>query len=229
VYLIVTRACFQSSALCVLVCAALVGIASRHLVVITTPDHPTSTNTMALSVRDRVGGALWGMFIGDALSMPVHWIYSPESLRQEYGVVRDFLAPKRSHPSSIMSLHSADRAGRKAYGNAASPRKIVGDVILKGKRHLWEEPKLHYHFGLQAGDNTLNLLVARVLMRSIATSGRYDADHFLKEYISFMTAGADSSIVHACPCVLSTTHYNFFADLVSCVFPFWSLSRKLAQ
>jgi ADP-ribosyl-[dinitrogen reductase] hydrolase len=150
----------------------------------------------ALSARDRVGGALWGMFIGDALSMPVHWIYSPESLRSEYGVVRDYLAPKRSHPSSIMSLHSADRAGRKAYGgNAAGPRKIVGDVILKGKRHLWEEPKLHYHFGLKAGDNTLNLLVARVLMRSIAASGRYDADHFLKEYIGFMTAGTDFSAI----------------------------------
>jgi hypothetical protein len=152
-------------------------------------------SSLSLTARDRVAGALWGMFIGDALSMPVHWIYDPDALRREYGVVRDYLPPKRSHPSSIMSLHSADRAGRKTAGhNKAAPvRRIVGDVILKGRRHLWEEPKLHYHFGLQAGDNTLNLLIARVLMRSIATRGRYDADHFLEQYIAFMTAGSCSS------------------------------------
>ena len=68
----------------------------------------------------------------------------------DYGVVRDFLAPKSPHPSSIMSLHSADRAGRKSAGPAAAPRKIVGEIILKGKRHLWEQPNIHYHFGLQA-------------------------------------------------------------------------------
>ena len=94
-------------------------------------------------------------------------------LPSDYGVVRDYMAPKDPHPSSIMSLHSADRAGRKNNGGGTPVQKIVGEVILKGKRHLWEKPNIHYHHGLQAGDNTLNLLVARVLVRSIAQQKQY--------------------------------------------------------
>ena len=30
-------------------------------------------NTMPLNKVDRMRGALWGMFVGDALAMPVHW------------------------------------------------------------------------------------------------------------------------------------------------------------
>lgn len=33
---------------------------------------PTIT---ADSLADRVAGALWGMLIADAISMPVHWFY----------------------------------------------------------------------------------------------------------------------------------------------------------
>ena len=32
-----------------------------------------ATTTMTSSVPDRVRGALWGMFIGDSIAMPVHW------------------------------------------------------------------------------------------------------------------------------------------------------------
>ena len=27
------------------------------------------------TTRERLRGALWGMFVGDALAMPVHWYY----------------------------------------------------------------------------------------------------------------------------------------------------------
>ncbi len=31
---------------------------------------------------DRIRGALWGMYIGDALAMPVHWYYDISQLKK---------------------------------------------------------------------------------------------------------------------------------------------------
>lgn len=62
---------------------------------------------------------------------------------------------------------------------------------------------MHYHQGMKAGENTLNLIVTRVLLRSIANAGGYSPDaflevsvilfyfealtHFYKDYVEFMT------------------------------------------
>jgi ADP-ribosyl-[dinitrogen reductase] hydrolase len=43
------------------------------------------------------------MFVGDALAMPVHWHYDVAALQRDFGVVRDFQAPRGFHPSSIMN------------------------------------------------------------------------------------------------------------------------------
>ena len=42
---------------------------------------------------DRWRGVLWGMFVGDALAMPVHWYYDVAALQRDFGVVRDFQPP----------------------------------------------------------------------------------------------------------------------------------------
>jgi hypothetical protein len=34
---------------------------------------PAAPAAAAAALRDRVRGALWGVFIADALSMPCHW------------------------------------------------------------------------------------------------------------------------------------------------------------
>ena len=115
---------------------------------------------------DRWRGALWGMFVGDALAMPVHWYYDIAALRRDFGVVRDFQPPRDFHPSSIMSLASTAGAGR-----GSQEGEVVGSVILHGKKHLWGRPNRHYHEGLQSGDNTLNLLCVRVLLRSMNRIG----------------------------------------------------------
>jgi len=57
-------------------------------------------------------------------------------------------------------------------------RRSCRSVILHGKKHLWGQPNRHYHEGLQSGDNTLNLLCVRVLLRSLSKTGRYDAAIF---------------------------------------------------
>jgi ADP-ribosyl-[dinitrogen reductase] hydrolase len=51
---------------------------------------------------EKRAGAIWGTFIGDALAMPVHWYYDRAALRRDYGVVRDYLAPRNPHPDSIL-------------------------------------------------------------------------------------------------------------------------------
>ena len=47
-------------------------------------------NTMPLNKTDRMRGALWGMFVGDALAMPVHWYYSIATLWQDFGQIKDY-------------------------------------------------------------------------------------------------------------------------------------------
>ena len=123
---------------------------------------------------DRRRGVFWGMFVGDALAMPVHWYYDVAALQRDFGIVRDFQSPRPSHPNSIMSLASTGGAGR-----GSQESEVVGSVILHGKKHLWGQPNRHYHDGLQSGDNTLNLLCVRVLLRSMNQTGRYDASDFL--------------------------------------------------
>ncbi|MFT7698951.1 MAG: ADP-ribosyl-[dinitrogen reductase] hydrolase, partial [Candidatus Krumholzibacteriia bacterium] len=54
------------------------------------------------TTRSRAEGALWGLFLGDALAMPVHWYYDRAALARDYGEVRDLLAPRNPHPGSIL-------------------------------------------------------------------------------------------------------------------------------
>lgn len=49
--------------------------------------------------------ALWGMFVADALAMPVHWYYSPSDIKSGYGGwLTGFQAPEKHHPSSILTI-----------------------------------------------------------------------------------------------------------------------------
>jgi ADP-ribosylglycohydrolase len=158
---------------------------------------------------ERLRGMLWGMFVGDALSMPVHWYYDVAALQRDFGTVRDYQTPRESHPSSIMSLASTGAAGR-----GSQEGEVVGRVILHGKKHLWGQRNQHYHAGLQAGDNTLNLLCVRVLLQTMNTTGRYDAGDFLRAYIAFMTTPDSHDDTYA-----ESYHRDFFANYAQGVSP----------
>ena len=88
---------------------------------------------------------------------------------------------------------------------------IIGDVINHGKLKYWDPKKsFHYHATLQAGENTLEAQLARVLMKSIiASGGRFDEDHFRQAYIDFMTTEGSHNDTYA-----STCHRMFFANLI---------------
>ena len=135
---------------------------------------------------------------GDA----VHWYYNVAALQQDFGTIRDFQVPKDFHPGSIMSLASTGRAGR-----GSQEGEVVGGVILKGKKQYWGRPHTHYHQGMRAGDNTLNLLCVRVLIRALNAAGRYDPAAFLHDYIAFMTAPDSHNDTYA-----ESYHRDFFAN-----------------
>ena len=144
----------------------------------------------------RVAAALKTSFIADALAMPVHWFYQPLEIANAFaGGIQRFEAAPAFHPSSIMSLHSKNTGGRQSVatatkGHAATPAptQIIGNVILKDKAQFWDKPNVHYHQGMQAGENTLNAHCARVLIRTLASSNSpYDPLTFIHAYIDFMT------------------------------------------
>jgi ADP-ribosyl-[dinitrogen reductase] hydrolase len=121
----------------------------------------------------RCAGLAWGAFIGDALAMPVHWYYNRNALHRDYGVVRDYLAPRNPHPDSVL--------GRSRY-KALNAR----GEILHEQAQYWGKDGIHYHQFLNAGENTLNLQLAKVLVDSLIAQNGYDADDYLRRYVDFM-------------------------------------------
>lgn len=164
--------------------------------------------------------ALMNLFVGDALSMPVHWFYNPGDIIRVFGaqgVQRMEAAPKH-HPSSIMVLHSTKAGGRRAVESRATQSasvEVVGDVILKGKRDYWGQPGMHYHHGLPAGENTLNAWWARELMQFLLDEGEYSVNRWVERYIDFMTANPPQhpdTYAESC-------HRGFFANWAAGVPP----------
>ena len=127
-----------------------------------------------IPATDRLAGLAWGSFIGDALAMPVHWYYDRAALVRDYGVVRDFVGPKNPHADSIL------------WRSEYTPLSERGD-ILHDQAQYWGQRGIHYHQFLRAGENTLNLQLAKALIESLIERGSYDADDYLQRYIEFMT------------------------------------------
>ncbi len=159
--------------------------------------------------RLRVKAALVNLYVGDALSMPVHWFYNPFDIEKTFppnGITKMQAAP-RYHPSSIMNLHSTTSGGRKDKKDTKQ-NEIVGNVILKGKSHLWGRTNGHYHHKLPAGENTLNAWCSKWLMNILAKDGDYNSNKWLEEYVSLMT----SDIPKHPDTYAESYHRGFFAN-----------------
>ena len=139
-------------------------------------------------------GALYGLFIGDALAMPVHWYYDRQALNRDYGRVTDFLDPRPEHPDSI--LWRSNYQAINARGE-----------ILHDQAPYWGRRNVHYHQFLAAGENTLNLKLARLLMDSIQANGAYRARDFRDRYIAFMTTPGNHRDTYIEEC-----HRHFFQN-----------------
>lgn len=126
------------------------------------------------SYHERAAGALYGMFIGDALAMPVHWYYNTDALERDYGLVTDYLQPRNPHPDSILWRSSYSPPGKKAD-------------ILHDQAQYWGRRGIHYHQFLKPGENTLNLKLARELLLLIQKQNKYSQREWLEHMVTFMT------------------------------------------
>jgi ADP-ribosylglycohydrolase len=166
-------------------------------------------------VESRLRGALWGLFSGDALASPTHWYYGGfPQIQSDYGRggITGYTKPVLNLSGSILNKSDPNGGGRLSYsGKGGAVKSIIGDVINHGKLKYWDPKKsYHYHATLQAGENTLESQLARVLMKSIvANNGSFNEDHFRKAYIDFMTTEGSHNDTYA-----STCHRMFFANLI---------------
>ncbi|ACN17905.1 putative ADP-ribosylglycohydrolase [Desulforapulum autotrophicum HRM2] len=124
--------------------------------------------------EDRVKGALYGLFIGDALAMPVHWYYDTRKLARDYGQVKNYMAPRNPHPDSIL------------WRSSYSPQNKSAD-ILHDQSQYWGQRGIHYHQFLKAGENTLNLKLAGELLKLLQFQGAYDPEEWLTRLAAYMT------------------------------------------
>lgn len=140
--------------------------------------------TYSAPLEDRISGAFFGMFIGDALAMPVHWYYDTHALRRDYGEVTNFLQPRNPHPDSIL------------WRSSYLPVNSKAD-ILREQAQYWGKKGIHYHQFLKAGENTLNLKLARELISHIQHEGSYSAESWLKRMIAFLTSSESHNDTYA--------------------------------
>ena len=169
---------------------------------------------MPLSTESRLRTALWGFFAGDALAMPTHWYYGGfPQVQRDYGRqgITGYTEPVTNLGGSILNKSNINGGGRGAFTKTKEGISIIGDVINHGKREYWDPSKqIHYHATLQKGENTLEVQLARVLMKSImAKGGKFDAQHFREAYMKFMMAKGSHNDTYA-----STCHRMFFVNLV---------------
>ncbi len=130
--------------------------------------------TMELTYMDRAAGAVYGMFIGDALAMPVHWYYNTSALKKDYGQVTDFMKPRNPHPDSIL------------WRSSYTPPNKNAD-ILHDQSKYWGKRGIHYHQFLKSGENTLNLKLARELILLLKEQKRYSENKWLHRLVEYMT------------------------------------------
>ena len=153
----------------------------------------------------RLKNALWGLFIGDSLAMPVHWYYNQDNIKKDFaGGVTAYETARHPHPESFMvgmgyhpDVEVATRLDRpfdilhehvRFYNTSFHTLEI--EQTERETEHGNSTPSLdnryHYHHGLQAGENTLGAHLVRVLMRSVVAEYRYEQQAFIDAFINHL-------------------------------------------
>merc|ERR1711994_184811 len=196
------------------------------------PQNVTHLAASFLVMQSKIKAALYGMYIGDSLAMPVHWDYDTRRIRKDFGEsgIQKYEAPVKHFPGSIMNLSNTGGSGR-----GSDKDSIVGEVILHGKKQFWlRGGSYHYHHGMSAGDNNLDTLIARLMLNVLLQMDESDltgldrdvtahysnedketghvdknpfTEKFLTQYIQFMTTPGTHNDVYA-----ATAHRMFFAN-----------------
>lgn len=156
------------------------------------------------TLLERKQGALFGLFAGDVLAMPVHWYYDVNNLKKEYGQITGYTKPHDHMEGGYIG--KMQPAG--GLGHAGFEGQVIGTVINHGKDKYWGKGEsLNYHIGLNAGEETLEGSISRLLLRSIAAHGKFDSASFLDEYVKFMTTEGSHNDAFA-----SSHHRHFYGN-----------------
>ena len=147
-----------------------------------------------ITAIERMTGSLTGMFIGDALAMPVHWYYNRRALQEDYGHITDFMAPRNPHPDSILWRSEYQAANQKGE-------------ILHEQARFWGQPGVHYHQFLKAGENTVNLKLCALLIDTINRYHGYESKTYANAYVEYMTTPGNHTDTY-----LEEYHRRFFAN-----------------
>ena len=102
-------------------------------------------------------------------------------------------------------MNLSSTGGKHGRGDQSS--NVVGEVILHGKKKFWGTPQIHYHQGMNAGENTLNAVVSRVLMRDLTAKKEYLPESFINSYVKFMTTPDSHNDTYA-----ESYHRDFFTN-----------------
>lgn len=154
--------------------------------------------------KNRLASSLKCMLVGDALAAPVHWFYSTDNLRKEYGELNGMTAPKPTHAESMIQGMSyagtIDVLHDKAIyyeGNSLKQNLTEDQIAARRDGHgnfvgATADERVHYHQSLKAGQNTANACVARLVMRYLGEKNAdqqdcYDPDEFLERFKEYMT------------------------------------------
>lgn len=105
--------------------------------------------------------------------MPVHWYYNTMDLDRDYPSLVPYEKPRNPHSGSIL------------WRSRYSPKNPQAD-ILHDQARFWGQRGIHYHQFLEAGENTVNFLLAAELHRFIVETGEYDETAWLNRYVSLM-------------------------------------------
>ncbi|KAH8073264.1 hypothetical protein JL721_3251 [Aureococcus anophagefferens] len=130
------------------------------------------------ALRDRAAGSLVFSLAGDALAMPVDYLEDARSAAGDGGVA-GYAAPQAYHASNVFM---AD-----LWARDDKVRSAVGFNVLHKGAAAWPEKHAHPHGLLRAGENTLERLLLRVLLRLVATQQFYFGYEYVTDYAEFMT------------------------------------------
>jgi ADP-ribosyl-[dinitrogen reductase] hydrolase len=163
-----------------------------------------STVTESTQLKQRMTNALLGLFIGDALAMPAHWYYNTSNIPKVFdGPVDGYKTPPDNHAEAFMvgakyhpDLEAAKKYGRKydiLHKHVKFYDTSYNDFRKSGferddKGVIRSKDRYHYHYGLKAGENTLNAHLVRVLIRQVIAAGKYNPATFLDEFVDYLTS-----------------------------------------
>lgn len=155
--------------------------------------------------KKRIENALWGLFISDAISMPAHWFYRLDYLKETFGSITGYNDAPHPHPESFMvgngyepDIISAKQLGRPydiLHNHLNFYQTPYSHLDIQTMHHSGEhanampqlQERFHYHHELKAGENTLGAQLVRVLMRSVIKNGAYDQNAFLEDFVTYMS------------------------------------------